>query len=185
MSAVNKIFPAPVLRIQELLSAPEVAQASGLALKANERLNDHKVPYSRTYRDSLDFMYPEFFKPIFRRLRRHIEDEFKCNVSSMVGRESIFRYGQHLPFHTEPHADISCVLWLDFPAKPDPAKRDYSGMFCLHNPHLLFGGRASGVFGNINHMEMPAPGDAFVIPIAHAAFCVPVQRRSTRCGTSL
>ena len=120
MSTVNKIFPAPVLRIQKLLSASEVAQASELALKANERLNDHQVPYSRTYRDSLDFMYPEYFKPIFRRLRRHIEDEFKCNVSSMVGRESIFRYGQHLPFHTEPHADISCVLWLDFPAKPDP-----------------------------------------------------------------
>ena len=116
MSTVNKIFPAPVLRIRELLGSMEVEQATELALKANDRLNDHQVPYSRTYRDSLDFMYPEFFKPIFRRLRRHIEDEFKCNVSSMVGRESIFRYGQHLPFHTEPHADISCVLWLDFPA---------------------------------------------------------------------
>ena len=173
MNAVNKIFPAPVLRIRELLGATEVEQATELALKANDRLNDHQVPYSRTYRDSLDFMYPEFFKPIFRRLRRHIEDEFKCNVSSMVGRESIFRYGQHLPFHTEPHADISCVLWLDFPAKPDPAKRDYSGMFCLHNPHLLFGGRASGVFGNINHMEMPAPGDAFVFPSHMPHFVFP------------
>jgi hypothetical protein len=71
------------------------------------------------------------------------------------------------------HADISCVLWLDFPAKPDPTKRDYSGMFCLHNPHLLFGGRASGVFGNINHMEMPAPGDAFVFPSHMPHFVFP------------
>ncbi len=58
MSALNKIFPAPVLRIQELLSPSEVERATELAIKANERLNDHPVPYSRTYRDSLDFMFP-------------------------------------------------------------------------------------------------------------------------------
>ena len=38
---------------------------------------------------------------------------------------------------------------------------------------LLFGGRASGVFGNINHMEMPAPGDAFVFPSHMPHFVFP------------
>ena len=36
MSALNKIFPAPVLRIQELLSPSEVERATELAIKARE-----------------------------------------------------------------------------------------------------------------------------------------------------
>jgi hypothetical protein len=58
-------------------------------------------------------------------------------------------------------------------SKPARSMIRSARMFCLHNPHLLFGGRASGVFGNINHMEMPAPGDAFVFPSHMPHFVFP------------
>ncbi|MCS6767050.1 MAG: hypothetical protein MO847_11980, partial [Candidatus Protistobacter heckmanni] len=131
---IEHIFPVTVARIDALLDAQEIAAATRLVIEADRTLNDFPVPYSRPDRTSLEALYPDVYGPIFAKVRAAAEAAYGVRVRAITGRESVFLDGQHLPVHVEGDSDLSALLWLDWTARPDPAKRDYNGMFCMQNP---------------------------------------------------
>jgi hypothetical protein len=172
---IEQLFAAQVVRVDQLLTAEEINAGTAAAIDADRRLNDFPTPYSRPVKTSLDVLYPNFFSSIFAKVRAVTEAAYGVKLTSLIGRESVFLNGQHLPVHVEGDSDLSAVLWLDWSAKPVPAKRDYAGMFCLQNP--------SGVVGFKNHaweaprskMVEPRPGSLFIHPSYVPHFVFPYQ----------
>lgn len=162
---VEHLFHITVARFDGLLNEAQIAAASAAAIEADRKLNDFPVPYSRPDKTSLHLLYPKVFSPIFDQVRSCAEAAFGIQVESIVGRESIFLDGQHLPVHNESaDAHLSALLWLDWSAKPNPATKDFAGMFALCNP--------SGVWGSqklpwerprTRHYE-PRPGSLVIHP---------------------
>ncbi len=169
---IEKLFPITVASMHGLLDAQEIAAASALAIEVDKNLNDFPVPYSRPARTSLDVLYPDVYGPIFTKVRLAVETAYQVRVKSLIGRESIFLDGQHLPVHVEGDSDLSALLWLDWSAKSDPSKRDYTGMFCLQSPSGVVGFKKHGWEPARSKMYEPQPGSLVIHPsyVPHFVF---------------
>jgi hypothetical protein len=169
---VEQIFPVTVARFDGLLSDAEIAAASAAAIEADLQLNPFRVPYSRPVKTSLDVLYPEIYGPIFERVRLLTEEAYKVKITELIGRESIFLNGQHLPTHVEGASDLSALLWLDWSCIADPDQADYSGIFCLQNPSGVFGFKKLPWEPSRSKMYEPFPGSLVVHPsyIPHYVF---------------
>lgn len=154
---LQNIFPVQVARIDGLLSPQEIADANRVAMATDLALNPFRVPYSRPDKRSLDVLCPDEFNVVFAKVKAATEAAYGVRVTSLIGRESVFLNGQHLPVHVEGDSHLSGVLWLDWSATPNPQERDYSGMFCMQNP--------SGVVG-FKDLPFEAPRSMMFPPVS-------------------
>lgn len=165
MATIHHLFHVAIAKFDGLLDTAEVEAASAAAIEADLKLNDYPVPYSRPSKTSLDVLYPDVFGPIFEKVKACAEAAYKVKVTSIVGRESVFRDGQHLPVHNEAaDAHLSALLWLDWSAKPDHSKRDYAGMFALCNPSGVWGSQKLPWEMPRTQIYEPQPGSLVIHP---------------------
>ena len=136
---LQTLFGIQVARLDGLLTPQEVEAANCAAIATDLALNPFRVPYSRPDKRSLDVLCPAEFEVVFAKVKAATESAYDVRVTSLIGRESVFLNGQHLPVHVEGDAHLSAVLWLDWSAKPNSNERDFNGIFCMQNPSGVIG----------------------------------------------
>lgn len=169
---LQNIFHVQIARFDGLLNDREIADANVAAIAADLQLNPFLVPYSRPDKTSLDVLFPEVFGVVFDKVRAATEAAYGVHVTSLIGRESVFLNGQHLPVHVEGESHLSGVLWLDWSATPNPQERDYNGMFCMNNPSGVVGFKDLPFEAPRSMMFPPASGALVLHPsyVPHYVF---------------
>lgn len=172
---VKHLFAVQIARADGLLEPHEISAANALAIKTDLALNPLRVPYSRPDKRSLDVLHPDVYAPIFAKVKAFTQTIFGCKVSSLIGRESVFHNGQHLPVHVEGDSHLSGVLWLDWTAQSNPEQQDYNGLFCLQNPSGVFGFKSLPFEQPRSTMEEPRSGSLVIHPSYVPHFVFPYQ----------
>ncbi len=155
------LFSTPVVRTLLGLTDEERQVLKNKTLAVYGELNPKRKPWSRSSRESLEFMDP-VFADLFARIKAVTREAFGIDVAAITGRELVQFKGDFVPPHVE-SAHLSAIYWIDGDAQPDHARREHDGALVLQSPIGPFGSKALPGDGRVAMVD-PQPDLLLVFP---------------------